>query len=51
MKEKIYSLNKEASYSFDVNDSESMRVGVFAQEQAGGMDNFTGVAMSTTFSF
>ena len=51
MKEKIYSLIKEASYSFDVSDSQAMKVDVFAKEQSGGMDNFTGVAMSTTFSF
>ena len=44
-------LIKEASYSFDVSDSQAMTVGVFAKEQSGGMDNFTGVAMSTTFSF
>ena len=44
-------LIKEVSYSFDVSDSQAMTIGAFAQEQAGGMDNFTGVAMSTTFSF
>ena len=44
-------LIKELSYAFDVSDSQAMTVGVFAKEQAGGKDDFTGVAMSTTFSF
>ncbi len=44
-------LIQEISYGWDVSDSQSMTVGVFAQEQSGGMNDYHGVALSTTFSF
>ncbi len=44
-------LQYEASYSWDVNDSTSMTFGGFIVERSGTTDDFTGVALSTTFSF
>jgi len=42
----------EASYSWDVNDGTSMTVGGFMKEQHGsGIEDNTGVALTTTFSF
>ena len=42
----------EASYSWDVNDGTSMTVGGFLKEQHGsGIEDNTGVALTTTFSF
>ena len=46
------SLVYEASYSWDVNDSTAMTVGAFTKEQQGaGINDLSGVAWTTTFSF
>ena len=44
-------LQYEASYSWDVNDATSMTVGGFIQEKTNNLEDLTGVALSTTFSF
>ena len=42
----------EASYSWDVNDATSMTVGGYMKEQHGaGIEDLTGIALTTTFSF
>ena len=42
----------EASYSWDVNDATSMTVGGFVKEQLGaGIEDLSGIALTTTFSF
>ena len=42
----------EASYSWDVNDATSMTVGGFVKEQHGaGIEDLSGIALTTTFSF
>ena len=46
------SLVYEVSYSWDVNDSTSMTVGGFVKEQLGaGIEDLSGLALTTTFSF
>ena len=45
-------LTYELSYSWDVNDATSMTVGGFMKEQTGtGIDDLSGIALTTTFSF
>ena len=42
----------EASYSWDVNDATSMTVGGYLKEQHGaGIEDLSGIALTTTFSF
>ena len=41
----------EASYSWDVNDGIGMTVGAFIRERALSVDDISGVALTTTFSF
>ena len=41
----------EASYGWDVNDGMSMTLGGFIVEQGGSLDDFTGLALTSTFSF
>lgn len=41
----------EANYAWDFNDSISSTAGVFTQERSSGVNDITGLAFTTTFSF